>query len=158
MAKKKKNEECIIEINNRKASYLYNFIDTFEAGIQLTGTEIKSIRQGKANLNDAYCVFNKGELFVKNMYIAPYEYGSYYNHETRRDRKLLLKKTELKKLDRKVKERGCTIIPFRLFVNMRGLAKLEIALTQGKKSHDKSQIIKERDIKRDMDREVKGYR
>jgi len=158
MAKKKKAEDSIIEIKNKKASYLYLFLDTFEAGIQLTGTEIKSIRMGKANLNDAYCQFNNGELYVKNMYVAPYEFGSYYNHESRADRKLLLKRHELKKLEKKVKERGCTIIPFRLFVNLRGFAKLDIALVQGKRSKDKSQLIKERDIKRETDRALKDHR
>ncbi len=159
MAKKaKKSEDCIIEIKNRKASFLYSFIEEFEAGIALQGSEIKSIRQGKANLNDAYCSFKGEELYVHNLYIAEYEHGGHYNHKARRDRKLLLRKHELKKLQKKVKERGFTIIPFRLFVNLKGLAKLDIALVQGKRSVDKSQSIKERDIARDMDRQLKKYR
>ncbi len=159
MAKKaKKSEDCILEIKNRKASYLYQFVEEFEAGLSLQGSEIKSIRQGKANLNDAYCSFKGDELYVHNLYIAEYEFGNHYNHKPRRDRKLLLKKNELKKLQKKVKEKGFTIIPFRLFINLRGLAKLDIALVQGKRSVDKSQSIKERDIARDMDRQLKRYR
>ncbi len=159
MAKKaKKNEDCIIEIKNRKASFLYKVVEQFEAGISLQGSEIKSIRQGKANLNDAYCTFKGDELYVISLYIAEYEHGGHYNHKPRRDRKLLLKRHELKKLQKKVKEKGFTIVPFRLFINLRGFAKLDIALVQGKRSVDKSKSIKERDIARDMDRQLKRYR
>lgn len=127
-------------------------MDQFEAGIELTGTEIKSIRRGSADLRDAYCFFKKGELFVKNLYIAEYDWGNQFNHETRRVRKLLLRKAELRKLEKKIKERGFTIVPYRLYLNDRGFAKLEIALAQGKKTHDKRTTIKEREGKRDLDR------
>ena len=148
--KKKKKQE--IEIINRKASHEYQFISTHEAGIVLQGTEIKSIRQNNVNLRDAYCVFKKGELYVKSLYIKEYKFGNYFNHEPRRDRKLLLRRSELRKLERRVKERGFTIVPYRLYLSERGFAKLEIALAQGKKSYDKRQSIKEKDQKRDMAR------
>ena len=125
------------------------------AGIVLTGTEIKSIRQGKASLVDSYCYFANGELWVKNMYIAEYFYGSYNNHSARRDRKLLLEKKELRKLERLIKESGLTLIPSRLFINEKGFAKLNVALAKGKKSYDKRQSIKEREDKRQMDRMFK---
>ena len=149
MAEKKKTS---VEIINRKAKHEYHFVDTYEAGLVLQGTEIKSIRKGNVNLRDAYCYFRKGELYVKNMFIAEYDFGNIFNHETRRTRKLLLKRQELKKLEKKTKERGFTIIPYRLFISERGFAKLEIALAQGKKSYDKRQSIKEKDMKRDMAR------
>lgn len=148
--KKKKSKE--LEFVNRKATYEYHFIDTYEAGIVLQGTEIKSIRGGLVNLKDAYCLFRKGELYVKSLFIGEYKFGTYFNHETRRDRKLLLRRSELKKLERKVKERGFTIVPYRLYLSERGFAKLEIALAQGKQGHDKRNSIKERDNKRDMQR------
>ena len=148
--KKKKKKE--IEILNRKAKHEYHFIDTYDAGIVLQGTEIKSIRKGEANLRDAYCVFKKGELYIKSLFIAEYKFGNIFNHETRRTRKLLLRRQELKKLEKKVKERGFTIIPYKLFISERGFAKLEIALAQGKKSFDKRQSIKEKDQKRDLAR------
>ena len=141
-----------IEIVNRRAEFEYHFIDTFEAGIVLTGTEIKSIRGGNTNINDAFCFFEKGELYIKNMYIKEYAFATYYNHEARRARKLLLRKPELRKLEKKVKERGFTIVPYRLFFTERGFAKLEIALAQGKKSFDKRDSIKEKDHRRDLDR------
>ena len=144
-----------IEIVNRKAKFQYFFDLTMEAGIQLMGTEVKSIRRGEANLNDAYCVFQGGELYVMSMYIAEYKFGNQHNHETRRKRKLLLKRTELKKLERRTKEKGYTIIPYRLYINERGLAKLEIALARGKKSFDKRDSIKAKDQKRDLDRAMK---
>ncbi len=153
MAEKKSKS---IEITNRKARHQYHFIDTYEAGIVLQGSEIKSIRTGQVNLNDAYCVFKKGELFVRSMYIKEYKYATYFNHEARRERKLLLKRQELKKLDKKVKERGFTIVPYRLFISERGFAKLEIALAQGKKSFDKRETIKAKDQKRDLDRMKRG--
>lgn len=154
MAEKKPKN---IEIKNRKARYEYHFIDTYEAGLVLQGSEIKSIRQGQVNLNDAYCTFKKGELFVQSMYIKEYKFATYFNHEARRERKLLLKRQELKKLEKKVKERGFAIVPYRLFISDRGFAKLEIALAQGKKSFDKRQSIKEKDQKRDLDRIKKAY-
>ena len=146
------------EIINRKAKYQFQFLQEYEAGIQLLGTEIKSIREGNANLKDAYCLFKKGELLIKNLFISEYKYGNVHNHETRRDRKLLLKRSELKKLEKKVKERGYTIIPYRIYLSERGLAKVEIVLAQGKKSFDKRQTIKERDNKRELDRQKKFYR
>jgi SsrA-binding protein len=149
MAEKKQKT---IEIVNRRARYEYAFIDTFEAGILLVGTEIKSIRKGNANLTDAYCFFRGGELFVKSMFIAEYEHGNVFNHETRRERKLLLRRAELRKLEKRVKERGFTIVPYRLYLTERGFAKLEIALVTGKKSFDKRESIKEKDSKRDLDR------
>ncbi len=144
-----------INIVNRKARFEYEFLETFIAGIVLTGTEIKSIRNGKASIAEAYCFLKNGELFIKNMYIAEYEQGTYNNHDPLRVRKLLLNKHELKKLERKKKDVGITIIPVRLFINEKGLAKLEIALAKGKKLHDKRQSIKERDVKRDLARKFK---
>ena len=150
MAKEQKKSE--IEIINRKAAYEFHFLSQFEAGIMLTGTEIKSVRLGEVNLKDAYCIFKKGELYVRSMFIAEYKYGNQFNHEPRRTRKLLLKKQELKKLERKVKEKGFTIVPYRLYLSERGIAKLEIVLASGKKSYDKRHAIKERENKRDMAR------
>lgn len=149
MAKNKK-EKGPVNIKNRRAKYEYSFIDTYEAGITLTGTEIKSIRQNNANLSDAYCYFEDGELFVKSMFVGEYEHGNRQNHEPRRDRKLLLKKRELRKLEKRVKERGFTIIPYRLYINERGYAKVEIALAQGKNVYDKRKSIKEKDLKREL--------
>jgi len=145
------------EIINRKAKFEFNFLQGYEAGLMLLGTEVKSLRNGEANLNDAYCMFNKkGELYLKSAYIAEYEYGNVNNHETRRDRKMLLKKPELKKLERRSTEKGLTIVPYKLFFSERGFAKLEIFLAQGKKSFDKRNTIKDRDAKRDLDRINKG--
>jgi len=141
-----------INIKNRKASFEYQFIDTFVAGISLVGTEIKSIRNNKANISDAYCVFIDGELFVKNLHIAEYPHGGHINHEPKRARKLLLNRQELNKMLGKVKGKGNSIIPIRLFINEKGKAKLEITLAKGKKIHDKRESIKEKDQKRDMDR------
>jgi SsrA-binding protein len=149
---KKKKDGNKINIVNRRAEYEFHFLDRLEAGIELSGTEIKSIRRGSADLRDAYCFFKKGELFVKNLYIAEYDWGNQFNHEPRRLRKLLLRGTELRKLEKKIKERGFTIVPFRVYLNERGFAKLEIALAQGKKTHDKRESIKEKDVKRDLDR------
>ena len=142
----------LVEIINRKAKHEYQFLDIFEAGIVLQGTEIKSIRKGQVNLRDAYCVFKKGELFVRSLYIAEYTHGNQFNHDTRRPRKLLLHRSELRKLEKRVKERGFTIVPYRLFLTERGFAKLEVALAQGKKSYDKRESIKQKDLKRDLDR------
>ena len=146
------------EIINKKAKFEFHFLMELEAGIQLTGTEIKSIRLGNANLKDAYCIFKKGELFIKNLFIAEYKFGNIHNHETRRDRKLLLRKSELTKLEKKVKERGFTIVPYRMYLSDRGHAKVEIALAQGKKSFDKRNAIRDADQKRELDRQKKGYR
>ncbi|UII26613.1 SsrA-binding protein SmpB [Fulvivirga maritima] len=152
MAKEKSRFSNNINIKNRKARYEYEFIDTYIAGMALKGTEIKSIREGKVNLMDGYCYFSKGELFVKGIHITPYAQGSFYNHETNRDRKLLLKKKELDKIETKINEKGLTLIPSRLFINDRGLAKLEVALAKGKKLHDKRNSIKEKDTKRELEK------
>jgi SsrA-binding protein len=144
-----------IEIVNKKATFEFHFLQTFEAGISLTGTEVKSIRLGNANLKDAYCSFKDGELYVKSLFISEYKFGNIFNHESRRDRKLLLRKSELNKLDKKVKEKGLTIIPYRIFLTDRGFIKIEIALAQGKKAYDKRVSIKEKDLQRDMDRHKK---
>ncbi len=144
----------IIEINNKKAGYLYYLIDGYNAGLVLTGTEIKSIRDGKANLTDAYCAFIGNELYVKQMHIAEYRFGSYLNHAAKRDRKLLLNKRELRKLHSKLKERGFTIVPTKLYINPNGLAKLEIYLARGKKFFDKRETIKEKDNRRALAREL----
>jgi SsrA-binding protein len=144
-----------IVIKNKRASFDYEFIETYVAGIVLTGTEIKSIRLGKAGLTDSYCTLIRNELWVKNMYIAEYFYGTYNNHEARKDRKLLLNRKELKKIDALAKNTGFTIIPTKLFVNEKGLAKLVIAVAKGKKSYDKRQSLREKDDKRDMDRAIK---
>jgi len=141
-----------IEIKNKRARFEYFISDEIVAGIVLSGTEIKSIRLGKVNITDAYCTFIKGELYVKNMHISEYVFGSYNRHEPNTERKLLLNKRELRKYDIKTKERGFTIIPLRLFINEGGLAKLEIALARGKKLYDKRDTIKQKDVQRDLDR------
>lgn len=141
-----------VNIKNRRATFDYAISDTFTAGIVLTGTEIKSIRQGKASLVDTFCYVNNGEVWVKNMYIAEYFYGTYNNHTERRDRKLLLNRKEIASLDKNGKEAGFTIVPLRLFISERGYAKLVIGIGRGKKEYDKRQSIKERDDKRDMAR------
>lgn len=144
-----------IEIINRKAAYEYEFLDELTAGIQLMGTEIKSIRSGNVNMRDAYCVFKKGELWLRSMFIAEYKQGNQFNHEERRTRKLLLKKREIRKWEKKVKEKGFTIVPYRLHVNERGFAKIDIVLAQGKKVHDKRESIKRKDNKRALERAKK---
>jgi SsrA-binding protein len=141
-----------ISIKNRQASYEYELLEKYVAGIVLTGTEIKSIREGKVNLQDGYGYFNNGELFVKGVNITPYAQGTHYNHEATRERKLLLKRSELKKLETRSEEKGLTLVPTKLFINDRGFAKIEIALGRGKKMHDKRDSIKERDAKRELDR------
>jgi len=141
-----------ITIKNKRAGFEYFLLEEFTAGIQLTGTEIKSIRLGKVNLVDAYCVFENDELFVKNMHIAEYVYGSHYNHEPKRDRKLLLTKKELRKLSNKVREKGFTIIPVQIFINDKGLAKLDIALARGKHFYDKRESLKKKDVQKEIDR------
>lgn len=144
-----------INIRNKRASHDYTLTDQFVAGIVLTGTEIKSIRLGKASLVDTYCLFENDELWVKGMHIAEYFYGSYNNHSARRDRKLLLTSKELDKLRRLTKDSGYTIIPTRLFINEKGLAKLVIYTAKGKKAYDKRESLREKDDKRDMDRAMK---
>jgi SsrA-binding protein len=141
-----------INIRNRQATFEFELLDKYVAGLVLKGTEIKSIREGKVNLQDGYCYFNNGELFAKGINITPYAQGTHYNHEAQRERKLLLKQMELRKLETKVEEKGLTLIPVRLFINDRGYAKLEIALARGKKTHDKRESIKERDIKRELNK------
>ena len=141
-----------INIKNRRATFDYAIGDTFTAGLVLTGTEIKSIRQGKASLADTFCYVDNGEVWVKNMYIAEYFYGTYNNHATRRDRKLLLNRKEIAKIEKSGKESGFTIVPLRLFIDDRGLAKLVIGIARGKKEYDKRQSIKEREDKRTMAR------
>ncbi|MCD8740061.1 SsrA-binding protein SmpB [Mucilaginibacter roseus] len=145
-----------IYIKNKKAYFEYHVLDKYVAGIQLLGTEIKSIRQGKANINDAFCSFINGQLYVRNLHISEYSFGSFYNHEAKRDRVLLLNKKELKKLLTKGEEKGFTIVPLALFISERGFAKLEIALAQGKKDFDKRETMKERDSKRELDRVMKS--
>lgn len=144
-----------IVIKNKRASFDYELLEKFQAGIVLVGTEIKTIRQGKASLVDTFCFFNNGELWVKNMNISEYFYGTYNNHTPKRDRKLLLTKRELAKLRRLTKETGFTIVPTKLFINEKGYAKVEIAVAKGKKDYDKRESIKERDDKRMMDRAMK---
>jgi SsrA-binding protein len=142
-----------IKIKNKKAGYLFFLVDTFTAGLVLTGTEIKSIREGKASINEAYCTFGEtggGELFIRNMHIAEYGFGNRFNHDPRRSRKLLLTKRELKKLHTKVKEKGFTIIPVLLYINEKGIAKLDISLARGKKEFDKRETIKQKCYEREQ--------
>jgi SsrA-binding protein len=141
-----------VNIKNRKASFEYQFIDKYVAGVVLTGTEVKSVRETKVNLQHAYCTFKKDELYIREMHISPYTLAAHYNHEATRERKLLLNRQELKKLMTKSQEKGLTIIPVRLFINDRGLVKIEIALAKGKKLYDKREDIKQKDIKREMAR------
>ena len=144
-----------ILIKNKRASFDYELLDTYQAGIVLVGTEIKSIRLGKASLVDTFCFFSDDELWVKNMNISEYFYGTYNNHAPRRDRKLLLTKRELQKIRRQTKDTGFTIVPTKLFLNGKGLAKMEIAVAKGKKNYDKRESLKEKDDKRAMDRAMK---
>lgn len=141
-----------INIKNRQAGYEYELLDRYVAGMVLRGTEIKSIREGKVNLEDGYCYMNRGELFVKGITITPYAQGTHYNHEAGRERKLLLKRSEIKKLEGKIEEKGLTVVVTRMFINDRGLAKIEIAVGRGKKLHDKRDSMRERDAKRELDR------
>ena len=150
-------EKKPIEFVNRKAKFEYHFLETVEAGIVLTGTEIKSIRAGKINMRDAYCVIENEQMFIRSLYIAEYKQGNQFNHEERRTRKLLLKRQEINKWDKKTKEKGFTIVPYRLYLNERGICKLEICLAQGKKNYDKRDAIKQKDAKRQLDRMMKNY-
>ncbi len=146
-----------INIKNRRATFDYEIIDTYVAGVMLCGTEMKSIRGGHASLVDSFCYFNRNELWVKGMRVSEYFYGTYNNHKPDRERKLLLQRKELDKLKRKTKEGGLTIVPLRLFINDRGLAKLEIALARGKKQFDKRETLKQKDAQRDIDRVTKRF-
>lgn len=159
MAKSKggKNQPQRIRIKNKRATFDFEIIDTYTAGIVLTGTEIKSIRSGKASLVDTFCFIYNGELWVKNMYIAEYENGSYNNHATRRDRKLLLNKKEIRALQNDTASPGFTIVPLTLFIDNNGHAKLDIALARGKKEFDKRATIREREDKRELDRFMKRF-
>lgn len=146
-----------VSIRNKKASFEYFFVETYTAGIVLTGTEIKSIRQGKASLVDSYCYIHNGEVWVKGMNISPYFFGSYNNHEAKRDRKLLLTKREIHKLQEATKQVGFTIVPTLVFIDAKGRAKVDIALVRGKKEYDKRQTLKEKEDRREMDRAMKHY-
>lgn len=139
-------------ISNRKAYYEYNIETKFVAGMVLSGTEIKSLRAGKASFNDSYCYFHRGELFIKNLHISPYSFGTHYNHEPMQERKLLLHKKELRKLENSIKEKGYTIVPLKIFIASNGFAKIEIGLGKGKKVYDKRETIKARETERDIKR------
>lgn len=153
MAEKEKNKK--IHIKNRRAEFDYQIIDKYTAGLVLTGTEIKSVRAGKAGLTDTYCIIDRGEIWVRNMYIAEYAFGSYNNHAARRDRKLLLNKKEILHLQQDTKTPGYTIVPLTLFINGDGRAKLDIALARGKKEYDKRETLKEKEDRREMSRMFK---
>ncbi|MDR1103668.1 MAG: SsrA-binding protein SmpB [Tannerella sp.] len=153
MSREKTNNQ--IQIKNRRATFDYELLETFTAGMVLTGTEIKSIRLGKASLVDAYCLVERRELWIKNMYVAEYFYGTYNNHPTRRDRKLLLNRKEIRKMESAAQNSGFTLIPVRLFINDRGLAKVVVAIARGKKEYDKRDSLRERDDRREMDRAFK---
>ncbi len=146
------------QIKNRKAEYEYFFVDKYQAGIVLSGSEVKAIREGHASIKEAYCILRDGELWIKNMHISEYKQAAQFNHEPVRERKLLLKKSELKKLERKIKEKGFTLIPYRIFFSDTGYVKVEIVLGKGKRSFDKRESIKAKDQMRDLDRIKKQYR
>lgn len=146
-----------VKIRNKKASFEYYFIDIYTAGMVLTGTEIKSIRAGKASLADSYCVIEKGEIWVRGMSISPYFYGSFSNHQATGDRKLLLNKREIRQLEAAIKDVGFTIVPTLIFINENGRAKMDIALARGKKLFDKRQTLKEKQDRREMDRAMKNF-
>lgn len=147
-----------INIKNRKAKYEYEILDKYIAGIKLAGTEIKAIRDGKASIAESFCEFSNNELFVINMTVQEYSHATYFNHDPKHARKLLLNRKELKKLEKEVKNSGLTIIPLRLFINDRGLAKMQIALAKGKKLYDKREVIKDRENKKKLDRIQKEYK
>ena len=147
-----------VEIKNKKAKFEFEFIETFTAGIQLFGTEIKSIRNNKASISEAYAVMVKNELFIRNMYVADYENGGHFNHESKRDRKLLLNKLELSKINKKIKNKGLTIVPTRLFISSNGWAKMNIAVAKGKKIYDKREDLKTKDVNREIERKLKNYK
>lgn len=150
-------QQNTINIKNRKAKFNYEFLDKFTAGIVLKGTEIKSIREGKASIAESFCEFQNGELFIINMHVEEYSHASYFNHTPKSERKLLLNKRELRKLEKEVRPGGLTIIPLNLYINEKGLAKLTIALSRGKKEYDKRETIKERDSKRSLNRIKKSF-
>ncbi len=156
MAEKNKTIKSV-SVKNKRASFDFLLLDKYTAGIVLTGTEIKSIRAGKASLVDTFCFIHNGEVWVKNMYVAEYSYGSYNNHVARRDRKLLLNRKEIRKLQQEMKNPGFTLVPTLLFINKEGRAKVEIYLCRGKKEYDKRQTLKEKEDRREMDRQVKRY-
>jgi SsrA-binding protein len=143
-----------VNIKNKKAYFDYHFLETFQAGIQLLGTEVKAIRENNCNLADSYCYVKNGEIWIKNMHVSKYEMGTHYNHEPLRDRKLLLTKREIKKIEHKLKDKGITLIPVRIYVNERGWIKVELALAKGKKLYDKREDIKQRDMKREIERSL----
>ena len=145
-----------IVIKNKRARFEYELLESYDAGIQLFGTEIKSIRMGKASIVDSFCQMKDGELYIVNMFIDEYDWGTHFNHKTKRDRKLLLQKKELKKLERKTKETGLTIVPTTLYINNKGLAKLKVYLARGKKLYDKRESLKGKDLKRDLERIIKN--
>ena len=153
----KKTKNKAVNIKNKRASFDFLLLDKYTAGIVLTGTEIKSIRAGKASLVDTFCFIHNGEMWVKNMYVAEYSYGSYNNHSTRRDRKLLLNKTEIRKLQAEMKTPGYSIVPTLLFIDENGRAKLDIYLCRGKKEYDKRQTLKEKEDRREINRQIKRY-
>ena len=154
---KKGSQNTSPVVRNKRATFDYEVLDTYTAGIVLTGTEVKSLREGKAGLTDTYYLFDKGELWVKNAYIAEYFYGTYNNHNSHRDRKLLLSRKELRNLENDSKEVGLTIVPLKIFFNEKGIAKMEIALCKGKKQFDKRESIKEKDSKRELDRARRDF-
>lgn len=154
---KKNSTHNSVNIRNKRATFDYEVLDTYTAGLVLAGTEVKSLREGKAGLTDTFCIFDKGELWVKNAYIAEYFYGTYNNHNSHRDRKLLLSRKELRNLANDSKEPGLTIVPLRLYFNDRGFAKLDIALCRGKKQYDKRESIKDQESKRELDRARKHF-
>ncbi len=155
MAKSTDKKKTTPTIENRKARFDYHIDETYEAGIALRGTEVKSIRAGKASLHEAFAYLNRGEIWLKNMYIKPYEFGSYHNHDERRERKLLLKKKEIREIDKELNQKGFTLVPLKLYFKG-GYAKLLIGLAKGKKQFDKRDTIKEKDVRREMDRKIKG--
>ena len=146
-----------VEIKNKRAKFEFEFQETFTAGIQLFGTEIKSIRNNKASIAESYGVMVKNELFIRNMYIADYENAGHFNHDSKRDRKLLLNKIEIFKIHKKLKNKGLTIVPIRLYISEKGWAKINIAVAKGKKIHDKREDLKTRDVKREIERKLKNY-
>ena len=146
-----------VEIKNKRAIFEFEFVETFTAGVQLFGTEIKSIRNSKASIAESYGVIIKNELFIRNMYIADYENAGHFNHDSKRDRKLLLNKIEISKINKKLKNKGLTIVPTRLFISNNGWAKINIAVAKGKKIHDKREDLKTKDVKREIDRQLKNF-
>ena len=154
----KKSKDISISISNRKARFEYELLEVFTAGIQLLGTEIKSLRAGNANLAEAYCYVQQSEVWITGMYIAEYQYGSYMNHEPKRLRKLLLNKKEINKISSALQNVGITIVPLKLYITEKGWAKIDIALAKGKKLHDKREDLKQKDDKRQMDRALKKFK